>query len=231
MKNPLKHTILAAVMMIFAAQAISQENYTIKMTMKMEGLPPEYASMAEQEMVTYIKDKRQKTEMSGMMGSAIIYYDGQKMTSLTDQMGNKKGFTATQEEMEAEDKNDKKSKPKIEYTSEKKNIAGYECTKAVMTTDNKDMKTVVWYTDKIKVDQSHARKANKGMLDLSELKGYPLSMEMSQTNQGVEMKNIITATEVLTTPIDESVFKINTEGYTMVSYKEMKAMQKSMMGK
>jgi len=51
---------------------------------------------------------------------------------------------------------------------------------------------------------------------------------MSQNANGMDMKIIMTTTEILTGPIDDSVFVINTEGYTMMSYKEMMEKQKSM---
>ena len=59
------------------------------------------------------------------------------------------------------------------------------------------------------------------------VKGYPLEMEMSQSQQGMDMKILITATEVLTTPIDDATFTVSTEGYKMMSYKEMQEKMKA----
>lgn len=210
----------------------AQDNYTIKMNMKMEGLPAEYAAYGEQEIVTYLKGDKSKTEMTSMMGSNTVFYDGQKMTSLIDAMGNKTGFTATKEELEATEKENKTEKPQIEYTAEKKQIAGYECTKAIVTSvgkDKKENKTIVWFTDKIKSNKAHS-KGNTGRIDLGDLKGHPLAMEMSTNQNGMDMKIFMTTTEVLTTPIDESTFAANTEGYKMMSYKEMLEKQKAMQG-
>lgn len=204
------------------------------MSLKVEGMPPEYAAFAEADITNYIKGDMLKTERNGMMGSNVYVYDGKKMVSLNENMGNKFGFTATKEELEATGKDDKAEKPKIEYTAEKKMIAGYECTKvvaAVQDKDKKETKMVLWVTDKLNYGHPEAHKASgKGLMDLSDLKGYPLAMEMPQNMQGTEIKIMMTATEVLTTPINDSVFVLNTEGYTMMSYKEMQEKQKSMMG-
>jgi hypothetical protein len=224
--------VCSVALVLVSGLTLGQENYTVKMKVKAEGLPAEYAAYAEQDVTTYIKGDNLKSERSGMMASSITYYDGKKMTSLTEAMGNKTGFTATKEELEAFDKTEKTEKPKIEYIAEKKMVAGYECSKALITSMGKDKKenvSTVWCTDKIKYAHSQANKGGKGMLDLSELKGYPLAMEMSMNQNGMEMKIIMTATEILTSPIDDSVFAINTDGYKMMTYKEMIEKQKMMM--
>ncbi|MDI1354656.1 MAG: hypothetical protein PSX36_07045 [bacterium] len=236
MKVSISHTLVIAGLLLLSPVATqAQQNYTIKTTLKIEGLPAEYAAMAEQEIVSYIKDNQRKTEITGMMGGSVVYYDGKKMTSLTDQMGQKKGYIATKEELDAEDKAKKpEAKPTYEYTNETKMIAGYSCTKAIVTTidqDKKENKTIVWFTPDIKADRSHANKGGRGMTDLSDLKGFPLAIEASRENQGMEMKIMSAATEILTTPIDDSVFKIDAEGYSMMTYKEMKELSKAGMGK
>ncbi len=107
--------------------------------MKIEGLPAEYAAMGDQETTTYIKGEKNKTEVVGMMGSQTMLFDGKTHTILMDQMGNKSGYTATKEEMD-ETKDKSAPKPKVEYTSEKKMIAGFECTKAIVTSIDKEKK-------------------------------------------------------------------------------------------
>ena len=220
-------------MLCIAFGAIAQDDYTIKMSMKIEGLPAEYAAFGDQDITTYIKGDKLKTERTGMMMSSTVYYDGQKMTSLTDAMGNKSAFTATKAELEATEKPDKAAKTKIDYTTEKKSIAGYECTKALITTtsEGKESKSTVWCTDKIKYNGSAIGKAQNRGPDLSELKGYPLSMEMTDNSQGQEMKIVMTATEVLKIPLDNSIFVPNTDGYKMMTYKEMLDQQKAMKGR
>lgn len=229
----IKTAVSAVALLLISGLASAQDNYTIKISVKTEGLPAEMAAYGEQDMVTYMKGDKSKTEISSMMFSSTVYFDGQKMTSLTDAMGNKTGYTATKEELEALDKGEKSEKPKIEYTTEKKTIAGYECTKVIVTMmgkDKKEIKTTVWTSEKIQNNHKTASKAGKkGMVDLSEVKGYVLAMEMPLNFQGTEAKVVMNTTEVLTSPIDDAVFTVNTEGYKMMSYSEMMQMQKSMM--
>lgn len=230
---PSLKAITTAAFLFTAALSVAQDNYTIKMNLKSEGLPAEYAAFGEMDILTYIKGDKLRTERNGMTMTSVSVYDGKKMTSLNDVMGNKSGFVATKEELNTPEKNAKTEKPKIEYTTEKKMIAGYECTKVIATTvdkDKKENKMILWVTDKIKYSHPEAHKASgRGMPDMSDLKGYPLSMEMSQNAQGMEIKIIMTTTEVLTTPVDDSVFTLNTEGYTMMSYKDMQDKQRAMM--
>lgn len=230
----MKKIITSAALVLVSAIGFAQDNFTVKMNMKIEGLPPEYAGFGEQEIVNYVKGEKYKNEITSMMLTSITAFDGQKLTSITEQMGNKSGYTATKEELEAAEKAEKpESKPKIEYTTEKKTIAGYECTKAILTTtgkDKKDNKMTVWVTEKIKSAQTKGKKSAKGgmAMDLGDLKGYPLEMEMAASQQGLDMKILITTSEVLTTPIEDAVFNVSTDGYTMISYKEMQEKMKAM---
>lgn len=216
----------------------AQDAVTVKSSLKVEGLPEEYAGMAENDIVTYMKGEKSKTEITSMMGSQVYVNDGAMMTALIEQMGNKQGWTMTKAEMEADEKENaaKNKKPTIEYTSDKKTIAGYECTKAIVTSlvgkdkEKKEVKTDVWFTDKIKMPGT-SKNRSKGMgPDLSELKGYPMQMEMAMNQGGMEMKMITTVTEVDTKPIDDGVFKVSTEGYKMQTYKEMKEQMKKEQG-
>lgn len=233
MKNYSRFITLASAVM-FSLAVHAQNQYTVKMNMHIEGLPPEYSAMADMDMVTYVKGDKMKTETTGMMGSSVTYFDGTKLTSLNDQMGNKFGYTATKEEIEAGDKNDKSEKPKIEYTTETKNIAGYECTKAIVTSvdkDKKEKKMTVWTTDKLTyAHRGIVRAQGRGGMDLSELKGYPLAMESSENRNGQEMKFVIAATDVSTAAVDDAVFNVSTEGYKMMTYKEMLEKRKAMGG-
>ena len=231
----MKKTIASVALLVFTICAFAQDSYTVKMNMKIEGLPPEYAGFGEQEIINYIKGDKHKNEINSMMMTSVSAFDGNKLTTITEQMGNKSGFTATKEELEATSKNEKgESKPKIDYTNDKKTIAGYECTKAVISTlgkDKKENKVNVWVTDKIKAENNPAKKTggrgSSMMMDFGDLKGYPLEIEMNTNQQGMAMKILISATEVLTTPIEDSFFTVSTDGYKMMSYKEMQEKMKA----
>lgn len=218
------------------AGAQNNESYTIKMSIKAEGLPAEYAAFGEIEMVNYVKGDKTKSETNSMMFSSVVYFDGKTITNLSESMGNKSGYTATKEEMDGMDKNkNPESKPRIEYVNDKRTIAGYECYKAVVTSldkDKKERQTIVWYTDKLKPISSTVRRANRrGMsVDLSELKGMPLAMESTMNMMGNEVKSVMIATEISTNPIDDAVFLPNTEGYMMLSFKEFQEKMRAMNG-
>lgn len=228
----MKKIIVFATLFLSFSTFKAQESNTIKMSVKTEGMPEEYAAYGEQEITTWIKGEKSKMELSSMMFSSISYFDGKTYTFLSESMGNKTGYAATKEEMESIDgKEDEGAKPKIEYLSDKKTIAGYECSKAIITTldkDKKEEKMTVWYTDKIKFNET--KKKGKGMFDFGDLKGYPLAVEANKSFGAMNLKLIMTATEVLTTPIDDSVFKPVTDGYTLKSYKEFKETMKAMQG-
>lgn len=233
--NNMKKFLITAAITASSALLNAQDTYTIKMSLKMEGMPAEYAAYGEQDIVTQVKGEKTKTEVSSMMFSSISYADGKSFTTLSESMGNKTGFTATKEEMDAEEKKAKDEvKPKIEYTTEKKTIAGYECTKAIITTldkDKKENKVTVWFTEKLKASVSAAKRAARGgNLNFGDLKGVPLGIEASQSANGMELKMVMTATEVSTAAIDDSVFVPNTEGYTMSSYKDWMDKMKAMRG-
>lgn len=235
-KTSFLKTVCASALFTFATfTAHAQESYTIKMTVKVEGMPAEYAAYGEQEITTYIKGNNTKTEISSMMFSSTVYYNETMLTSLSEAMGSKTGYTATKEELESMEKGEKSEAPKIEYLTEKKTIAGYECTKAIVTSvgkDKKETKTTVWTTDKIALNENHKkmRKASARGMDLGDLKGYPLAMEANVSQNGMDMKMIMTATDVSTAAIPDSTFVVNTEGYKMMTYKEAMEMAKSMRG-
>jgi len=209
------------------------QDYTIKMTAKTEGLSAEMASLGEFDMVNYIKGEKYKNEISSMMVTGIAAFDGKKFTAISEKMGTKSGYTATKEQLDETAKADKDPKPKIEYTTEKKTVAGYECTKAIITNvgkDKKEEKMEVWFTEKIISDHSKGKKRSGGMtMNFGDLKGQPLEIMMKSTFNGADLTTLITTTEVLTTPIDDSAFVIDTQGYTMITYKEYQDKLKAMM--
>ena len=228
----MKKILAASILTLAFTLANAQESYTIKANIKTEGMPAEYAAYGEQEITTYVKGDKYKSEVTSMMFSSTSYFDGKTYCVLSEAMGNKSGFKATAEEMEAEDKKNKDEKPKIEITAEKKTIAGYECTKTIITVQDKESgketKITLWVTDKIKSSQK--MRGNRMGFDMSEIKGAPLEMEMPMSANGMDMKVVMTTTEVLTSAIDDATFIPNTEGYKLMSYVEFKDSMKAKRG-
>ncbi len=228
--------LITCIALVFATSiAFAQDDLTVKMTVKVDGLPPEYSAMGESEIVSYHKGEKSKEETTSMMGSSTTYSDGKTVTVLSEQMGEKTGWTATKEEMEAANAKDKSNdKPKIEYLTDKKTIAGYECTKAIITNigkDKKETKATVWFTEKLKMSDNKTKNRRGPNMNFGDLKGRPLEVETSMSQQGMELKIFVTATEVITAKIDDAIFKPDVTGYKIMTYKEMQEKMKAMEGK
>lgn len=230
----MKKLITSAALLLVTGFAFGQDDLTVKMTVKVDGLPAEYAAMGESEMVSYTKGDKSKEETTSMMGSSVTFNDGKVTTVLMEQMGEKTGWTATKEELEAANTKDKNpEKPKIEYLTDKKTIAGYECTKAIVTMigkDKKETKATVWFTEKLKMNESKTKNRRGPNMNFGDLKGRPLEVETSMNQQGMDLKIFVTATEVSTSKIDDAVFKADVSGYKMMTYKEMQEKMKAMEG-
>jgi len=244
--NTMKKFSMIALSLMFTASLIAQDNFTIKSSVKMDGLPEEYAAFAESDKTVMMKGNKSKTETTTMMSSSIELFDGKTTTMLQEYMGNKSGWTATMEEVEAESKDDTKKddpKPVFEKTSEKKMIAGYECVKTIVKVTGKDndkkdftLDIHIWHTDKIKKPQTANSSSNKpkrrsmsgGGFDFKEISGYPMQIEFKTKQQGMDLTYIETVSEVSTAAIDDSEFNVSTDGYKMMTYKEMKEQMKKM---
>lgn len=230
----MKKLITSAALLLATSFAFAQDDITVKMSLKVEGLPAEYAAMGESEIISYHKGDKSKEETSNMMGSSTTINDGKTTTMLNEQMGEKTGWTATKEELDAANSKEKGTdKPKIEYLTDKKTIAGYECTKAILTTigkDKKEQKMTVWFTEKLKLNNSKAKNRRGPSMDFGDLKGRPLEIEMAMNQGGMDLKVFITSTEVSTAKLDDSIFKADVTGYKMATYKEVQEKMKTVEG-
>ncbi|MCX8079709.1 MAG: hypothetical protein N3F09_00565 [Bacteroidia bacterium] len=231
----MKRIVLLTILILATKAFFSQNQYTIRSSVKVEGLPDEYAGFAESEKTVYMKGNKVKTETVNMMSSTTEFFDGAKVTVLMEQMGNKLGWSDTPENIEkANTSKDKKEepKPKIEKTNETKMIAGHECVKYIITipapknekskqaSPPKDMVVIAWINDKIQAPKSYAMARRGGNLGSDEIKGYPFQSEFEMDAQGQKIKFIETVTEVSTDFIPDNVFVPNTDGYNIKSFKE-----------
>jgi hypothetical protein len=198
----------------------------ITYAMTMEGLPPEQAAMiGDMELKSTFKNTKVLTEMSSMMFTNQTLVDDKGMVMLMEQMGNKIAVKQTKEEMEKEEakQKEKPADPKIEYTTETKTIAGYECKKAIVTTisgkDKKEEKMEIWYSDKF--ENLNKEGKGRGQSFMKGLKGVPFEYSGAQG----PMKFKMVAKEVSIEPVADSKFELSTEGYKMMTMDELKAMQ------
>ena len=197
----------------------------ITYAMTMEGLPPEQAAMiGDMELKSTFKNTMVLTEMSSMMFTNQTLVDDKGMVMLMEQMGNKIAVKQTKQEMEKEEakQKEKPADPKIEYTTETKTIAGYECKKAIVTMvgkDKKEEKMEIWYSDKF--ENLNKEGKGRGQSFMKGLKGVPFEYSGAQG----PMKFKMVAKEVSIEPVADSKFELSTEGYKMMTMDELKAMQ------
>lgn len=206
---------MIAVAGMLATQAQVKEG-SITYSVEFEGLPPEYAGMMKgSEMKMYFKDKKSRSEFVTPMSSSTTFNDEKGSITLSDAMGQKSFYKMSKADMEKESK--KNPDPKITYTEEKKTIAGYECKKAIIEAKNEKgeaQKIDVWYTDKI---QPSSGTGGRGASQFKNLKGAPMAFAINQGQVKVNMN----ATNVSTSPIPDSKFVANTDGYTEKSLSDM----------
>jgi len=205
----MKKIVFAIALVLTSKLALAQvKEGSITYNVTMEGLPPEQAAMMDgTEQKTTFKNDKSKIEFSNAFINTMTVFDGSKLTMLMDQMGQKTFFEMTADEMNK--KADKSPKSEIEYKEESKKIAGYDCKKAIIKSkDEKGEETVmnVWYTENL---PNLSKNSGRNAGGMKELKGAPLEFEAKQGPFFMKF----TATEISTKSIEDSEFRVNTEGY------------------
>ncbi|MBL7935019.1 MAG: hypothetical protein JNM51_04340 [Bacteroidia bacterium] len=217
-------TLAVVALSALSLNAQIKEGYIVY-DMKIEGLPPEQAAMiGDMETKVTFKNGKSLSEMTSMMFTNQTLADDKGMLMLMEQMGNKIAVKQTKEEMEKEEakQKDKPADPKIEYTTETKTIAGYECKKAIVTVigkDKKEDKMEVWYCDKFENTNKEGKGRGQGFM--KGLKGMPFEYAGGQGG----MKFKLVAKEVSIEPVADSKFELSTDGYKLMTMEELKAMQ------
>lgn len=210
--------LITAVAIFCSALTFAQEKEgSVTYVITIEGLPPEQAAMmGDMESTTFFKDKKSLTEMNSMMYSYKILNDENGQLFLMDQMGNKFFTRTSKAELDKDAEVSKDKAPKIEYVNETKSIAGYDCKKAIITATTKEgeMKSDVWYTDKV---PNYTSGKNAEMF--KGLKGMPLEFSFNQ--RGMKMK--MTAKALSFEKVPDSKFVVTTDGYTEKKMDDLKA--------
>jgi GLPGLI family protein len=170
---------------------------------------PQAAAMMQGSSVKeYIKGNMNKTCVDAGPSKQTYITDRTKTDSpiiLIEIMGNK--YQVKTDKTKKEDKD-----PVIKYTDETKQVAGYTCHKAEITTTDEQGQasaTNVYYTEDIKVTPSKNGQF-KG------LKGFPLEYSMKQ--QGMNIT--ISATKVEKEAISDDTFAVPA-GYKLMTKEEM----------
>jgi len=169
-------------------------------------------------MTMTVGETKSKTELDAGMFSQNTISDAEAKTSVTlmDVMGQKIMIKKTKEEIEQEIA--KSPAPKIITSTETKEIAGYTCKKAEITTTDpdqgdKEITFTVYYSDQLGNDKLNFEGLFRG------LNGLPLEYNIDANS----MKMKFTATEVKKQKVSDKDFAIP-DGYKEVTKEELQNM-------
>ncbi|MES1226781.1 MAG: DUF4412 domain-containing protein [Bacteroidota bacterium] len=226
--------LLSFVTLSALAQPTTIKNGKIEMTIEMPSNP----MMSEMSMIYLLKGDLAKMEFGapGVFEMASYQDNAKKAVTVTmNMMGMKKGFNATIDELTADTKKtDSSDKPKVKYFDDVKEIAGYKCKKAIVTSKNPQtgdpMDATIWYCPDLimpKINTGGGMGGNP-LGNLSEsITGFPMEMSMDLGQQGtMTMK---TTKVDLKAEIKDDEFKVPSD-YELKTYKEFKKEMGSMMG-
>jgi len=171
------------------------------------------AMMQGSKMDMYFVPGKTRSEVAmGSLGTMTTIADekAKKALMLMNMMGQK---TATETTIEAP-KAEEAPKFEIENTTETKEILGYKCTKAIMTSEDGTAITI-WYTKDLEVSTAGQNYYN------SQMPGFPMSINTSMSGMTVQLT--VTALDKKTP--DSDLFKMKVpEGYTVKTEEEMMKM-------
>lgn len=158
---------------------------------------------------SFMPGKSRAEVTMGMLGNTIAITDQKtkKSLTLTDMNGSKYAV-----ESKVEEKTDQPEYT-VEITTETKEIAGYSCTKAILTTTDGSM--IVWCTKEIQAYTDGQSFYNDKM------PGFPLSIIINQNGLTIE----ITATSIEKKVSKKQFSMAIPEGYVVKTEEEMQQMQ------
>ena len=154
-KTILKSTFTFALIFLFSAILFAGKPFDGVITYKISYPDSKFSeaqlNMFPKVMTVTIKGSKARTEMNIAGGTEIeiVDYATKSKVTLINMMGQKYAIKQTQEEITKE--NAAEPKGTVNITNETKNIAGYTCKKATVTTNEDGVKTEfeVWFTDEL----------------------------------------------------------------------------------
>ena len=217
-KNLTLSGLIAALIVIFSFQSFSKDFkgvITYKITIEGSAVTDEMKAMMPKTMIMTVKGNKAKMEMSmGAMGKSITISDGDTKTaiSLMDMMGQKIAIKSSQEEIEKE--MTESPEMKVEVTGETKEILGYECKKAIITSVEDDIDMTVYFCEEL-----GSRELNFQNPQFKDING--LMMEFDMPSEMFSMH--FTAVSIDKKNVEDSEFVIP-DGYQVKTKEEMKSM-------
>lgn len=194
MKKLLLPFILSTLLVVSTVAVNAQFEGVIHYSISFENLPPEMEQLKSQlpsKSTSTIKGKMFKLEQPmgmGMKQVVIMDNEAESGVLLMDLMGQKRAIVLDKENREKFES--EQPEPVFEYVNETKNIAGYNCKKAIMKMKDgkQDVELTIYYTDEI---------ASSGINEMRGLKGFPLQYStasgpfvMTFTADKVEKKKV-----------------------------------------
>lgn len=195
----------------FAQEAITEGIAKSKQTMSSdnEQMQAQLAMIGDVLTTTYFKDNKTRSETFNLMSGnsiTIMNADTKEMLIMMDnQMVGKKYMTKSMEPGE-EDMKD----VTIEKGDETKTVLGYECQEYNLTVskDGAEVKMDMFVTDKISAISNQAVQMG------TKIEGFPLYMEMTMSQMGMNIKITHEVTEIKKETISDEKFEMTPEeGY------------------
>lgn len=165
-------------------------------------------------MYVLMKGAKQRMELKTIMGPSIIIIDVEKNESyaLSSMMGKKIAmYISPEQNKQMKDKLNMQHGsgiPKVNYTNQSKNIAGYECSKIIIqsTVDGKPFTFIAYYTKELPPIHSDSYSNLDVNGCILEYQLFEEGIRMTYTATGVELKKL-----------DDNLFTVPSD-YQIVPY-------------
>lgn len=183
-------------------------NYNIEYKQLPQQMEAQREMLPKNMKVSFKNHKSRMEQTIGNGGSQVIISDNEKKIGYLamDMMSQKILVVIPKDKYEESMKRNKDVE--IEYHDEIKNIAGYDCKKAVVKQSGNEL--TVYYTEEL---------PSQALKDFNQLKGLPLQYEAYQNG----MHMVISATDVSKKSIDSKIFEKPT-GYQEMSIEQIQQM-------
>jgi GLPGLI family protein len=216
-----KHIVLFAFALLSSAVSLAQMkaghiSYDIEVSSDNPDMEMAVMMFTGSTLDLFFADGKARTDMDmGTMMSMTTIMDeksGDVLMLMGGMMGDK-AVKTTKEEMEAGADTEETPEFDIELTKETKTIAGYTCTKAIVT-DESGTKVEYWYTEEIGVRSTDTKSVQ------NQLPGQPL--EYAVDNNGLLMTFSASKVETSLSKADKKTkFSMEIpEGYEEMTYEE-----------
>ncbi len=196
---------------LFAQKEIKEGVISTKVTMSSdnEQMKAAFAMLGDLSTITYFKGNKGRTEMDNPMAgktTSIINNDTKETLTLMDNpMMGKKYIKQSLKKSEEELK-----EITVTPNGETKTVAGYECKGYDVVTKQQgvELKIKMFVTDKIVAQEQYSAALG------GKIKGFPLYMNISMNQNGMDMDTIMEVTEIKSESVDDSKFDMTVpEGY------------------